>query len=142
MVRDGEVTLAKLVENINVSIIPELSNWQKEADCRIISHIEWSVGRGCQRAVIISNDTDSVALILRYVHHFIANDLLELWVQLGTGDRRRMIPLHIISPKLGRPFCLPLLKAHMLTGDESMSRIGTKHAALAINPTQLLTTFA
>ena len=142
LVRDGEVILAKLVENNNVSDIPELSNWQEEADCRIIPHIEWSVSRGCQRAVIISNDTDSVALILRYVHHFIDNGLQELWVQFGTGDRRRMIPLHIISQKLGRTLCLSFLKAHVLTGDDYMSRIGTKHAALASNPSQLLANFA
>ena len=54
MVRDGELTSAKLVENSNVSDIPELSNWHEEADCRIIPHVEWSVSRGCQRAVIIS----------------------------------------------------------------------------------------
>ena len=78
MVRDGEVILAKLVENSNVSDIPELSNWQEEAECSIIPHTEWSVSRGCQRAVIISNDTDSVALILHYVHHFIDNGLQEL----------------------------------------------------------------
>lgn len=92
--------------------------------------------------MIVSNDTDSVALLLRYVHHFIVNGLLQLWVQFGTGDRRCMIPLHIISPKIGSPLCLTLLKAHVLTGDDSMSRIGTKHAAVTINPTQLLGNFA
>ena len=43
LVRDAELILAKLVENNNVSDIPELSNWQEEDDCRITPYIQWSV---------------------------------------------------------------------------------------------------
>ena len=43
------------------------NNWVEEADCRTIIHVDWALTRGCKRVVIISNDTDTVTILLRYV---------------------------------------------------------------------------
>ena len=43
------------------------NNWLEETDCRTIIHVNWAVTQGCKRVVIISNDTDAVMLLLRYV---------------------------------------------------------------------------
>ena len=52
-----------------------------------------------------------------------------------------MIPLHTLLSKLGSEFCQVLIKAHMLTGDDSLSKIGTKHAAVVFRPTRYLSHF-
>ena len=45
--------------------IPELLNWTEEADSRLVLHVEWAVRvKQCQRVVVLSNDTDTFALLL------------------------------------------------------------------------------
>ena len=47
--------------------IPELLNWTEEADGRLVLHVEWAVRvKQCQRVVVLSNDTDTFALLLYY----------------------------------------------------------------------------
>ena len=69
------------------TIIPELSQRLEEADLRIIPHAKWAVDKGCERLVILANDTDVVALLLYYADILITNGLKELWVQYGTGEK-------------------------------------------------------
>ena len=40
---------------------------------------------------------------------------------------------------LGAPLAKTVIKAHILTGDDCMSKVGTKHAAMASDPVQYLT---
>ena len=42
---------------------------------------------------------------------------------------------------LGAPLAKTVIKAHILTGDDCMSKVGTKHAAMASDPVQYLTNF-
>ena len=99
-----EVVLSGIVANeelissrlkLNGSLAWDLSllyNWQEEADCRVIAHVHWAVRRGCEREVVKSNDTDTVVLLLHYIGLFKEGGLQELWVQFGTGKKRRMLP--------------------------------------------------
>ena len=78
--------------------IPDLLNWIEEADARLVVHVEWAVRvKHCKRVVVVSNDTDTFALLLRYTSHFLSLGLQELWQQYGTGEKRRMLPLHQAS---------------------------------------------
>ena len=124
---------------VDVSI---LNNWQEEADCRIISHVQWAVQQGCKKAVVISNDADTVVLLRYYVEMCKESGLQELWIQYGTGDRRRMLPLHLIHEKLGDAMCRILVNSHVITGDDALSKIGTKHSALVAKPLNFLCNFA
>ena len=142
MVVDNEVVNAQFqAESGSVIDIPTCSNNQEEADCRLISHIAWSVERGCNRVVVISNDTDSIALVMQYMTLFKSKGLTELWIEYGTGENRRKIPLHTLHVRLGTDTCSILLKAHVLSGDDAVSKVGTKHAALVCHPMSL-TNFA
>ena len=142
MVVNEEILQAMAQEDLGTAInVPELSNWQEEADNRLISHIAWSVERGCKRILVLSNDTDSIALILRYLPEFKCKGLCELWNEIGTGEHRRKIPLHTLHGKIGDALCRVIIKAHILTGNDEVSKIGTKHAALSCNPL-MLTNFA
>ena len=75
-------------------------------------------------------------LILRHITALFEKGLQEMWVEFGTGEHRRKIPLHCLHAKLGEHF---LLKAHVLSGNDVVSKIGTKYAAITCNPLSLST---
>jgi hypothetical protein len=84
--------------------IPELLNWIEEADARLVVHVEWAVRvKQCGRVVILSNDTDTFALLLRYISHIQTLGLQEMWQQYGTEEKRRMLPLHHAVSQRGAP---------------------------------------
>ena len=111
-----------------------LSTWEEEADSRLLSHIDWSVEKGCERIIVLSNDTDIVVLILRH-----KKGLQEMWVEFDTEEHRRKIPLHCLHAKRGEDFCNILLKAHVLSGNDVVSKIGTKYVAITCNQLSLNT---
>ena len=52
-----------------------------------------------------------------------------------------MLPLHQAVSQFGAPFAKTVIRGHILTGDDYMRKVGTKHAAMACNPVQYLTNF-
>lgn len=83
-----------------------------------------------------------MVLLLHYIAALKDSGLLELWVQYGSQEKRRFIPLHTLHEKLGDELCLVLVKAHILTGNDCISKVGTKQAALVAKPVQFLSAFA
>ncbi len=75
MVADNEALPAVVYEQPGGTKVdlPELSDWLEEADSRLIPHTNWAINRGCKRIVVLSNDTDSIVLLLRYAHFFTSN---------------------------------------------------------------------
>ena len=96
--------------------------------------MHWAVRIGYERVVVMSNESQTVVLLIQCIALFKEGGLQELWVQFGTGEKRRMIPLHVLHLKL----CHVLIKAHVMTGDDGLSKMGTKHAALTYRPTRFL----
>ena len=142
---EDELQPAKLHSDGKEEEIQALSNsWLEEADDRLIIHVGWAVEYNrCERIIVVSNDTDTFALLLHHLPYLKNNGLNELWQQFGTGEKRRMIPLHDILQNLGEAFTKVILKAHVLTGDDSMSKVGTKKASLSNgDPVQNLSGFA
>ena len=68
--------------------------------------------------------------------------MLDLWVEFGSGEHRRQLPLHILATRLCPSLCRALVKVHVPIGDDALSKIGTKHAALVCEPEKYLTYFA
>ena len=122
--------------------VPELENWQFEADTRLIAHVNWAVNACVQKVVVICNDSDVFVLLMRYYEQWLMKGLKELWMCYGTGNNRRMLPVHILFEKHGKDMCKVIVKAHVLTGDDSHSKIGTKHAAIKMDPQKYLRRFA
>ena len=52
-----------------------------------------------------------------------------------------MLPMHQIPKRIGYSRCKAIMKAHIMSGDDCMSKIGTKHAALHHDPEFYLRTF-
>ncbi|KAG0721205.1 hypothetical protein GWK47_046925 [Chionoecetes opilio] len=69
------------------------------------------------------------------------------WIEKKCGSSMalvksgRMLPLHQVISHLGAPLAKTVIKAHVLTGDDCMSGVGNKHAAMACDPLQYLTNF-
>ena len=56
--------------------------------------------------------------------------LKEMWPQYGTGTNQCLISIHILCAKIGDNIRISLLKAHIITGSDVTSKVGTKAAAL------------
>ena len=120
--------------------IEELTNFIEEADSRIIPQVDWLINiKKAKNIVVISNDTDTFALLLYYIPHFINGGVEKLWQQYGSNPR--MLPIHAISSHLGHAQSKTIVKAHILTGQDCISKIGTKHCALVTAPLHNLSNF-
>lgn len=99
----GEVVPASMFKNCNEEDVSVLTSSFEEADLRMILHMNLAVGQGATRLLVLCNDTDVVALILRYVDLLMARGLREIWISFGVGEKLRFNPLHHLSDKLGPP---------------------------------------
>ena len=122
-------------------IIESLTCKVEEADDRIVVHCAWEINQGSTQLLVMSNDTDTVTRLLYFLPEFQKRGLQELWVEFGIGERKRYLPLHILAIKLGPDLCRVVVKTHVLTGDDALSKIGTKYASLLCDPQNLLATF-
>ena len=119
----------------------DLNSNIEEADLRLVPHIQHAIEQGKQRVVIASNDTDVFALVLYYTEKFLTDGAKEIWLMFGVGDRVRFLPMHTFFAKLGALKCKVIFKAHILSGCDITSKIGTKTAALKANPQTYLNKF-
>ena len=114
----------------------------EEADDRLVFYCAWEVDHGNSHLLVISNNTDTIARLLRFIHSLRERGLQQLWVEFGTSERKRHIPPHVLADKLGVELSMVILKAHILTGDDALSKIGTKHASLSCDPHRYISDFA
>lgn len=146
---DDEIVSAELIDQERLSSesslpanMDALTCSVEEADDRLVLHCAWEVVRGCARILVISNDTDTVVRLLLFITGWREHGLRELWVEFGSDERRRHLPLHILAERLGLNLCMVLVKVHVLTGDDGLSKIGTKYAAFTCEPKKYLGNFA
>ena len=52
----------------------------------------------------------------------------------GVGGKTQFLLLHLLLYKIGVPKCKVIYKAHILTGSDSTSKIGSKKSAIIANP--------
>ena len=52
-----------------------------------------------------------------------------------------MLPIHEISTSMGPAESKVIINAHILTGEDVMSKVGTKYAAIACDPARYLANF-
>ena len=67
--------------------------------------------------------------------------LKELWIQYGPRKHRRMIPAHEAFSVFGSALSQTIIKSYTITGNDGISKIGTKHAVLSCNPEPYLANF-
>ena len=114
-------------------IVPQLNSEIEKADQRLMLHIHYSISQGAKRSVLISNDTDVFALLIHYLPDLLGLGLQELWIMFGIGDKTRLL-LHLLLCKIGVPKFKVIYKAHIWTGSDKTSKIGSKKSAIKANP--------
>ena len=118
------------VQQLNSTPIPELAVEYEEADWRIIPgpHIDWNsvIFEEHTTAIVVSNDTGVLVLLIHYMNLFRFHGLRQLWVQAGQV----LLPVHVLCDRIGTGLCKTLLKCHIGTGCDYMSKVGRKHSAL------------
>ena len=90
---------------------------------------------------MVSEDTDVLVLLLHYFEKFHSLGLQNLFLQLGKGEKRRMLPVHIMFERFGKDFCQEILSAHLATGSDHLSKVGSKRCALTADPEKSLCNF-
>lgn len=123
------------VNKDGVTELKDLKSNHDEADTRLILHVlyEYQILRQ-KRVLVKSVDTDVLILLIYYYSDYIkANDLEEtyLFMELGQGNKKRIISVSGIVQKLEHEVCKCLPAMHVLTGCDTtnaMFKIGKKTA--------------
>ena len=124
---------AEAVIGENVEVLDELNLRIEEADWRIIPHVKWALQNGnVDQFCIYSNDTDVVVLIL---------GLQKIWIRLGIGSPKRLLPVHILHKNMPLQLLEVLLASYIGTGCDILSKVGSKAGALNTIPEMYLMNF-
>ena len=97
---------------------------------RINTHLYWALSFEYNSFVVLMNDTDVLILLLQYCAIFSRMKLKKLYIKIGTETSTRYLPVHELTNVLGEKQCRNLLKAHIATGCEWRSKLGTNSNAL------------
>ena len=109
--------------------ITELSSNQKEADDRIMFHInDGVVKHGIQSVLVDSPDTD---VFVNLIFHFNKTwQLQKLYMKLGNQKTTKTVPVHLLVDQLGNSLVSCLRAIHALSGCDSTSKVGPKVSCL------------
>lgn len=120
------------VQNGHIVKVPELSSNVEEADERLFIHINHAVNNTNVKSLLIaSSDTDVFVCAIYYYHSvFKSSGLQKLWTLSGKGHTTRYLPIHDICEVLDNQVIETLPAIHSLSGCDTTSKVGTKHAAL------------
>ena len=101
LIIEDEPHPAKLFADGQVEEASALSDsWLEEADKGLIIHVEWAVEeKQCERVIVVSNNTDTLSLLLYHLPYLKNKHLKELWQQFWTGKKKQLF-LFMISPKI------------------------------------------
>ena len=127
----------------STSAVKELALNHEEVDLRIIPHLNWSANSFPERkrAIVVSKDTDILVLLVHYMKSLKLNGINEVWMLTGQGDNKYLLTIHKPCDRLGEELCQSLLKCHLGSGCDYLSKIGTKHSALLAKPESNLKSF-
>ena len=95
----------------------------KEANTRIILHLEDAVRKEYKTVLICTVDTDVVVLAITAVDHL---DISELWIAFATGKNFRYFGIHEMAKALGPQHCFALPMFHAFTACDTVSSFGER----------------
>ena len=122
----------------NLSGVPNLRCNHKEADDRIMLHIDDAVWSGYEKVIIASPDTDIFVTVSYHYAKSMYINLHELWMICGKGETIRTFPLLEFATKLETTVIDILPTLHALTGCDTTSKICSKNAALKKTETAII----
>ena len=137
-VKPDQLLNADRRESTQYEHIKEVSCIIEDAAYRIVLHCIWQIKQGGSRKFVISNDSDTVMRLLCCFHHMEQIGLKELWVEYGFAEHCRHLPIHHFAHVLGERLFRILLKAYILSCDDSLNKVGTKYSATICEPLKFL----
>ena len=103
----------------------------EEADTRVFIHVANLVLNGHFKLLIKTVDTDVMILAISAFATLQNKGLCELWLEFGTGNNKRLVPIHMICARIGTEKSMSLPFFHAVTGCDQVSFLSgiTKNAA-------------
>ena len=123
------------------TFIASLASNIEEADQRLIQHIYWAAGQGKSTFLVVSNDTDVLVLLIHYFKKFKSAGVSKIWQKLGTGHKKRCIPIHHLYYRIPKPLKDVLLPCYIGRGCDYLSKVGMKLGSLRALPEKFLSGF-
>ena len=80
--------------------------------------------------VVLANDTDVLVLILRYMFKFISTGVKKVFIRIGSRLNTRYKLVDQLAINLGETSCLNIIKSHIATGCDWLSKLGCKSKVL------------
>ena len=102
----------------------------EEADTRLILHVFDWIKKGYKKITIVTVDTDVVVIAL---YHFYDLNIEELWIEYGTGQHKRWLPIHNYAHTLGEETCRALPFWFTITGCDTVSMFSGRGKKTAWN---------
>ena len=93
-----------------------------------------TIKHGAKRVVILSNDNNTLILLLRYIDGLMKSGLEGLFLQYGPRKSHHMTPLHVCYTERSIEWCRILTEVQVLTRNNFVSITGTKLAVIKLNP--------
>ena len=93
---------AEVVSNSPVDLSSLCPCNHEEADTRIFVHVNDAASKGLQKIVVRTVDTHVVVIALGL---FFELDITELWIEFGSGRKKRWLPIHSYAQCLGSEKC-------------------------------------
>ena len=131
--KDGICKAQKLI-NDEIIERDDLNCIEEGAGSRIVLHTTCAAKRDFRQFLVLSTDTDVVMYNLAYSHVYKTMNVDKIGVKFGIHEHQRHIPVHHLAESLGTEKSRALVKAHILTGYDVTSKIGSKSAAFKACP--------
>lgn len=109
--------------NINQDVSGLSPSTHEEADARMFLHVTDAVEKGFKKVMVRTVDSDVLVLAVYYAA-FVKE--VELWVAFGVGNKKRYIPAHKITTKMGNERSRALPMFHAFTGCDTVSSFAGK----------------
>ena len=118
LVVDGKAhKLDSVNDQVNRTEIHSLQSNQEETDTRIVLYLKYAKDQGFKSVVVRTPDTDIFFILLLHAH-----DLeITIYVDIGTGKKRRLINISELASTLGKEWCTTLLGFYVFTGEDCTS---------------------
>ena len=109
----------------------------------MIPHLDWNIRhqQNLTTSVVVSKDTDILVYLIHNMSAFRAHGMRELWMLTGTGDKKALLPVHRLCANIGPRLCKALLKCHIGSGCDYLSKVCSKRSALLAKPESNLVSF-
>jgi len=119
----GKQVITTLGDNVLINPLQDSNTLSpcshEEADSRMLLHVADAMHHGYRHIMIRTNDSDVVAISVSSFPSLTS--ISELWIAIGTGNKYRYIPIHILAQQLGPDKCKALSVFQPWTGSDFTS---------------------